>query len=477
MAAQILRTLTAKPLPAAALLSRTTTTSAQYVASRARDPTFEKLMEKYKNLLKVISIQDLILASTSNPPSVSLDFLHRLSQKLHLNRGPAAFLRKYPHIFHIFHHPEKLQPFCTLTPAALRVIRQESEAIEKSLPLVVTRLVKLLSMSVTKNLPLRAVFKVWRELGLPDDFEDSVVAKNSDLFSLADGNEPNTHVLRLNSGEVPKDSLVPVVEKWRVMECCEEDCSVDRTELMYSFKHQFPPGMRLKKNFKAKVKEWQRLPYIGPYEEMGVVKKMRSKSGMMRMEKRAVGIVHEFLSMTVEKMVEVEKISHFRKWFGIDFNVRDLFLDHPGMFYLSTKGKRHTVFLREAYERGCLVEPNLVYEARRKLLDLVILECRGMDRGGDELESVDTDGYGVKERKDQKWGYAIGSSEECAALAHHLCAPPIGCARYKIHPSQIEQLLLNIRMQLSLQEEFHWKNFHGSQKLRCRVEKSWELKG
>ncbi|KAL0462532.1 UNVERIFIED_CONTAM: protein ROOT PRIMORDIUM defective [Sesamum latifolium] len=78
-------------------------------------------------------------------------------------------------------------------------------------------------------------------------------------------------------------------------------------------------------------------------------------------------------------MVEVEKISHFRKWFGIDLNVRDLFLDHPGMFYLSTKGKRHTVFLREAYERGCLIESNPVYEARRKLLDLVLLGCRGWE--------------------------------------------------------------------------------------------------
>ena len=50
------------------------------------------------------------------------------------------------------------------------------------------------------------------------------------------------------------------------------------------------------------------------------------------------------LSLTVEKMVEVEKISQHRKWFGIDLNIRDLFLDHPGIFYLSTKGKRHTVF-------------------------------------------------------------------------------------------------------------------------------------
>lgn len=87
----------------------------------------------------------------------------------------------------------------------------------------------------------------------------------------------------------------------------------------------------------TKVQEWQRLPYVGPYG--GIREKRKSKAAIMALEKWAVAIVHEFLSLTMEKMVEVEKI-------------RDLFLDHPGIFYLSTKEKTHTVFLREDYERG-----------------------------------------------------------------------------------------------------------------------------
>ncbi|GJY78040.1 protein root primordium defective 1 [Tanacetum coccineum] len=79
--------------------------------------------------------------------------------------------------------------------------------------------------------------------------------------------------------------------------------------------------------------------------------------------------------------MEVEKISHFLKWFGIDLNVMDLFLDHPEMFYLSTKGTRHTVFLKEDYVHGSLVDPNPVYVVRRKLLNLVILGRRGLHSG------------------------------------------------------------------------------------------------
>ncbi|CAO2831591.1 unnamed protein product [Amaranthus hypochondriacus] len=350
--------------------------SVHHVASRARDPTFEKYMDHYKNLVKVIAIQDLILANPNKtPPCVSIDFLSRLSQKIHLNRGAPSFLRKYPHIFVKFYDPTKSTPFCKLTDKVFEVCQLEADAIKESLPLVVERLVRILSMSKSKSLPLRAIFKVWRELGLPDDFEESVIARNSELFSLCDGNEPNTHVLKLIPS-YPSGHFTAAVEDWRVLECCKEDTKVDRMDIRYSFKQGFPPGMRLRKSFKQKVKEWQKLPYIGPYEELG--DKKRLKIGMKALEKRAVAIVHEFMSLTVEKMVEVEKISHFRKWFGIDLNIRDLFLDYPGIFYLSTKGKRHTVFLREAYERGRLINLNPVYEARMKLLHLVMMERRGM---------------------------------------------------------------------------------------------------
>lgn len=148
------------------------------------------------------------------------------------------------------------------------------------------------------------------------------------------------------------------------------------------------------------------IPYVGPYdEEVGESK--TSRIGKIGTEKRAVAIVLEFLSLTVERMVEVEKISQFRKWFGISLNIRDLFLDHPGMFYLSTKGKMHTVFLREAYERGCLIEPNPLYEIRRKLLDLVRMERRGILNEDSKLMTVG----GELDEKSEEEDSDVGGSE------------------------------------------------------------------
>ncbi|KAE8038421.1 hypothetical protein FH972_010932 [Carpinus fangiana] len=85
-------------------------------------------------------------------------------------------------------------------------------------------------------------------------------------------------------------------------------------------------------------------------------------------------------------MVEVERIAHFQRDFAMDANVCELLLKHPGIFYISTKGNTQTVFLREAYCKGCLIEPNPIYIVRRKMLDLVLQGCRSTRKIGAEEE-------------------------------------------------------------------------------------------
>ena len=78
----------------------------------------------------------------------------------------------------------------------------------------------------------------------------------------------------------------------------------------------------------------------------------------------------------------------------MEVNVRELLLKHPGIFYVSTKGSTQRVFLREAYCRGCLIEPNPIYDVRRRMLDLILLgrrhtrEMRASDRTAAENDNV-----------------------------------------------------------------------------------------
>jgi len=224
-----------------------TTSVRKFTSSR---PHFRKTYGFIKTFSKSLPFKTLSLLTPKTNRSLLIS--SNLSQKLHLNRSANAFLRKFPHIFDIYYEPSKLQPFCRLTDAALDGSRQEAEAINASLPFVVKRLVRILSMFVSTTFSLRVVFEVWRELGLADDFEDSVIGANSSVSKLCDVDEPNTHLLKL-VGDVPNNGFRAVVEDWRAVECCKEMCSVNSMEMWYSFKQRYPPRIRLSKNFRANV--------------------------------------------------------------------------------------------------------------------------------------------------------------------------------------------------------------------------------
>lgn len=363
-------------LPARLLLARGKTTAAQHVAARHLDHTFEKLAAAHLPLVAAAPLVDALRASPAEPLALP-GLARRLPLRLH-RRGAIHFLRLFPRVFDL-RAPLPLSLSLTAPAAELLAVAASPAAAAHALH-------RLLAMSASRSLPLRAVFRVWRELALPDDFEVSVVADHPNLFHLAPNPaEPNTHILHLVADPATEE-FTPAVDKTRPEK--------------HAFKLQFPPGFRLTKEYRKKVKEWQQLPYISPYEvsiQKGVGSKRVSKMARKKMEKRAVGIAHEFLSLTVEKMVEVEKFSQFRKWFGIEVNVRDVFLDHPGIFYLSAKGKRHTVFLREAYDRGKLIEPNDVSEARRKLVELMLLRRRGLGNANSNANMASRACAGAKE--------------------------------------------------------------------------------
>ncbi|KAL2952460.1 hypothetical protein AAZX31_19G112200 [Glycine max] len=240
----------------------------------------------------------------------------------------------------------------------LVVKQQETEAVK--------RVKKLLMMSLNGTLRLHALRLFKRELGLPEDFRDSILGKYSADFRLVD-----LEVVALVDWDA--ELAVARVEEWREKEYSEKWLSEFETK--FAFPVSFPTGFKFERGFKERLKNWQRLPYAKPYERKEVVR-VRTCGGIERYEKRAVAVLHELLSLTVEKMVEVDQLAHFRRDFGVEVNVRELLLRHPGIFYLSTKGKTLTVFLREAYRKGGLVEPNPVYETRRNMLDLVLLGCR-----------------------------------------------------------------------------------------------------
>lgn len=329
---------------------------------RTRDNRLDKLTTQLRKLNIILKLHDL-MSQRKRGPFVSLQIMAQWRNLVGLNVGIGAFVHHYPHVFEVFTHSVRHNLCCRITEKMWCLIKEEALAMRQYELEIVCHVKRLLMMSVNGTLHVHALRLVRRELGLPENFRDSILGKYSNDFKLVD-----LEIVAL----VDRDENLGLaeIEKWREKEYREKWLSEFDTK--YAFPINFPTGFQIERGSRVRLKNWQRLPYVKPYETKEVVR-IRTCGGVERYEKRAVGILHEFLSLTVEKMVEVERLAHFRRDFAMEVNVRELLLKHPGIFYISTKGNIQTVFLREAYNKGSLVESNPIYEVRRKMLDLILL--------------------------------------------------------------------------------------------------------
>lgn len=362
---------------------------------RVRDHGYDNYMEVEKKVRRVLKFQSLILSQRNETLPISrLDILAgRIGFK---NHEAGAFLLKFPHVFEIYEHPVQRVLYCRLTRKAILQIEQEKQALEAQVfPDAVTRLQKLLMLSNTRRLRLEHVRIARAEFGLPDDFEYSVILKYPQFFRLLNAEETRNKYIEI----VERDPKLAVCAIEKVREREYRERGMDAEDVRFSFLINFPPGFKIGKYYRIAVWKWQRTPYWSPYEDVTGYD-LRSLEAQKRMEKRAVATIHELLSLTVEKKITLERIAHFRLAMNLPKKLKDFLLQHQGIFYISTRGnhgKLHTVFLREAYKKGELIEPNDLYLARRKLHELVLLSPRKArvdrelvgyrrDRGHDDIE-------------------------------------------------------------------------------------------
>ncbi|GLT69924.1 hypothetical protein SLA2020_420330 [Shorea laevis] len=107
-------------------------------------------------------------------------------------------------------------------------------------------------------------------------------------------------------------------------------------------------------------------PYISPYlDPRGLAE------GSEEMEKRTVGLVHEFLSLTLWKKASILKLGHFRREFGLPEKLNVLLLKHPGIFYVSNKYQIYTVLLREGYNGSELIDKDPLVVVKEKFGELM----------------------------------------------------------------------------------------------------------
>ncbi|MFQ6640013.1 hypothetical protein Gotur_015157, partial [Gossypium turneri] len=270
------------------------------------------------------------------------------------------FLRRYPTLFEEFPHARYANlPCFRLTGTALLLDSQEQSIHQAHENDTIERLSKVLMMMRSRTAPLQSLHSLKWDLGLPDNFEKVLILKYPDNFSFV---KAPTGVSALRLKRWREEFAVSALEKSNEgEEMGDEYRQFKRGQTTLAFPMNFPRGYGAQKKVRAWMEEFQKLPYISPYEDS---RHIDPNSELM--EKRAVGVLHEFLSLTIHKKTKRNYLRSLREELNIPHKFTRLFTRYPGIFYLSLKCKTTTVALKEGYRRGKLVNPHPLVRLRHK---------------------------------------------------------------------------------------------------------------
>lgn len=360
-------------------------------SKKKRIHDLEIATEKWKVVSKILFIMDVIKKEPEQ--IIPLRNLEQYRQQVNLSKPHRVsdFVRKSPKLFDL-HKDNRGVVWCGFTKQAENLVEEEGRLIKENTEAAVEHVTRLLMMSVEKRLLLDKIAHFRRDFGFPFDFRQKWIHMFPEHFKVVkiDGLE----YLELNSWN----------PAWAITEL---EKRVDVTEnisglpspgiLCLPFPMRFPPNF--KKIFRdgGLIEHFQKRSYLSPYADAkGLI------PGSQEFNKRAVAVMHEILSFTIEKRLVTDHLTHFRWELVMPQKLMRLLLKHYGIFYVSERGKRFSVFLTEAYEGSQLIAKCPLVLWKEKILGLT--GYRGRKRGVknfDEFVDYDDDDLFDGELDDQ----------------------------------------------------------------------------
>lgn len=221
------------------------------------------------------------------------------------------------------------------------LLEEEKEIMDSMESDRVNKVRKLLMMSKNKRIPLSKIHHCRLLLGIPDDFRDRV-AKYSDYFRIVVESD-GKRILEL----VNWDPSLAVSK-------LEKEFMVNEEKAKRAFKFPVKHG----KDLDLEVEDTRRLnllntlPLVSPYSDGE-----RLELWSLEAEKYRVGILHEFLSLTLEKRASIHHIVEFKEELCLTKHTYDMLKKQPRTFYLAGTEMNWVVFLKDAYdENGGLID-------------------------------------------------------------------------------------------------------------------------
>ncbi|KAH7547870.1 hypothetical protein JRO89_XS14G0030400 [Xanthoceras sorbifolium] len=324
-----------------------------------KDPYFDSIEHIYKSveLKPIIALKTFITQQPSG--SIPISDVSKRGLEFDIHIKVARFLRLYPSIFEEFTGPLHNLPWFRLTQEAVEIDREERRVYEECRDDLRERLRRFILMSREKVLPLKIIKGLEWYLGLPSDFLQHPEVNLDGSFRFVE----------LEDGI--KGLAVVESEGQRVLSVLQRNAM--KRGVYFGEPNEaiefplFPSqGLRLRRKIEDWLKEFQRVPYVSPYEHYSHLDPSSDIA-----EKRVVGFLHELLSLFVEHSAERKKLLCLKKHFGLPQKVHKAFERHPHMFYLSLMNKTCTAILKEAFRSKSAIPDHPLSNVRKKYIKLM----------------------------------------------------------------------------------------------------------
>lgn len=344
-------------------------TSSKRVQDRSKNKRVHDLeiaTEKLKIASKVLFLMEILKKEPEM--IILLRSLDQYRRQINLPKPHkiSDFVRKVPKLFELYKDRNGVLWF-GMTKQGEDLVEEEERIIEEHQDKAAEHVTRFLMMSVDKRLRLDKVAHFRRDFGLPIDFRTNWAHKYPQLFRVIKCNDDDENeYLELVSWN-PSWAITELEKKAMAVSASEVNNNAHTPGLLsLPFPLKFPTNYKKVYRYGGKIEHFQKRSYLSPYADARGL-----KPGSLEFDKRAVAVMHELLSFTIEKRLVTDHLTHFRQELVMPQKLMRLLLKHFGIFYVSERGKRFSVFLTEAYEGSELIEKGPLVLWKEKVQGLI----------------------------------------------------------------------------------------------------------
>lgn len=293
------------------------------------------------------------------------------------SRKMGGLVRRFPAVFEFYKDDDNNRNWCGFTANAEQLLGEEKALLAAMEPELVQKLRKLLMMSVDHRILLDKILRVRQCLGLPYDFTKNLFHKYPEFFSVQE--QCGRPYLQLNSWD--SELAVSVVQR-KAQQQQERSLVENVNSKCLRFPWIYKDGFMPKKKRADEIERFQSATYISPYLNSP---DLQLPHESLEADKFAVGVLHEFLSLTVEKRGIVEQIVGLAKEYRFPDKIFEFLARYDGIFYVVPTETKSLLFLKEGYRKSTLIEKGPLVLWKERFVELA-LGCKAPPQNSKGIE-------------------------------------------------------------------------------------------